>query len=151
MADLIGHRLGQYEITGLIGEGDKATVYQALQTSHSRTVAVKVIESRLARNADFVRRFKREAEAIAALSHPHIRKLFDFGEQDDLLYLVMELLPGGSLAERIRERRLTGARVAHYLNQIASALDYAHGESIIHRDLKPQNVLLDKQGNAILT
>lgn len=151
MADLIGLKLGQYEITSLLGEGGMATVYRARQLNVKRDVAIKIIESRLARNPDFIKRFEREAQTIAALNHPHILKLFDFGQLDDLLYLVMELQPGGSLASLIRRGNLPLEQVEDLLGQIASALDYAHEQGIIHRDLKPQNVLLDAKGHAILT
>ncbi len=152
MSDLIGRKLGQYEITALLGEGGMARVYRAHQSNVKRDVAIKVIESRLAHNPDFIKRFEREAQMIAALNHPHILKLFDFGQQNDLLYLVMELQPGGSLQQLIRARRgLTPDTAARFLDQIAGALDYAHQHSVIHRDLKPQNVLLDESGNAILT
>ncbi|MCC7209113.1 MAG: serine/threonine protein kinase, partial [Anaerolineae bacterium] len=147
MTDLIGQSLGQYEIISLVGVGSTAVVYQARPAGTASIVALKVIETRLARDPDVVRRFGREADAIAALSHPNILTLFGHGQQGDWLYLVMEMLPGGTLAQRIRERPLSGARVARYLDQIARALDYAHGESIIHRDLRPQNVLFDRQGN----
>ncbi|CAG1015676.1 serine/threonine-protein kinase PpkA [Anaerolineae bacterium] len=152
MSELIGRKLGQYEITGLLGEGGMARVYRARQANVKRDVAIKVIESRLAHNPDFIKRFEREAETVAALNHPHILKLFDFGQQDDLLYLVMELQSGGSLQQLIRARRgLTPDTAARFLDQIGGALDYAHQRSVIHRDLKPQNVLLDESGNAILT
>ncbi len=151
MADLIGQRIGQHEIVALLGEGGMAAVYRARQPSMGRDVAVKVIESKLARNPEFVKRFEREARTVAALSHPFILKVFDYGQQGDLVYLVMELLNGGSLAELIRHEPLSPAKASQLLEQIASALDYAHQKGIIHRDMKPQNVLLDESGNAHLT
>jgi len=154
MAGLIGQRLGQYEILGVLGEGGMATVYRAMRQVPRSEVAVKVIKTS-AFTADtlgeFLRRFEREAETIASLSHPHILKLFDYGQQGDTVYLVMELLRGGSLAALIRQGTLTLEQTCAILDQIASALDYAHEQGVVHRDMKPQNVLLDKQGNAILT
>jgi serine/threonine protein kinase len=151
MAGLIGQQLGQYEIIALLGEGGMATVYRARQGSIRRDVAVKVIEPRLARMGDFIKRFEREAQTVASLSHPHILKVFDYGQQGDLVYLVMELLTGGSLAALIRQGPLEPAPTTRLIDQIASALDYAHQRGVIHRDLKPQNVLLDEAGNALLT
>ena len=151
MAGLIGQRIGSYLITGLLGEGGMAAVYRAHQESMGRDVAIKIIESKLARNPEFTKRFEREAHTIAALSHSHILKVFDYGRQDDLIYLVMELLPGGSLADQIKRKPLDLPDAARLLDQIGDALDYAHDKGIIHRDLKPQNVLLDERGNAILT
>ena len=151
MASLIGQRLDRYEILSLLGEGGMATVYRARQANMKRDVAVKVIESKLARNPDFVKRFEREAQTVASLSHIHILKVFDYGQQGDLIYLVMELLTGGSLADLIGKGPLSPDLTSRMLDQVASALDYAHSLGIIHRDLKPQNVLLDGQGNIHLT
>ena len=151
MGDLIGQRLGQYEIVAILGRGGMATVYRARQVSVNREVAVKVISPDLAIDENFAVRFSREAQTIASLSHPHILKLFDFGHEDDVLYLVTELLPGGTLADLIRQGPVPLKRIDHLLEQIASALDYAHRQGIIHRDLKPQNILLDAHGNAFLT
>src|SRR5262249_18939381 len=100
---------------------------------------------------DFVERFRREADTIASLSHVNILKLFDYGEHGDLIYLVMELMTGGSLIDEIRQSPLSFERAALVVDQIASALDYAHSEGIIHLHLKPQNVLLDRQRNSHLT
>jgi len=151
MPDLTGQQLGQYVILSKLGEGGMASVYRARQASVNRDVAIKVIESKLAQNPEFLRRFEREARTLAGLDHPHILKIFDFGQQGDLLYLVMEIKTGGSLATLIEQGQLALPRVARLLDQIGDALDYAHSKGIIHRDLKPQNVLLDERGNAILT
>jgi serine/threonine-protein kinase len=151
MADLIGQHLGQYHIQARLGVGGMATVYRAHQESIRRDVAIKVIETHLAQNPDFVTRFEREAHTSASLSHMHILKVFDYGQQGEIVYLVMELLPGGSLADLIKVGPLPLERVIRLTEQIAGALDYAHNKGVVHRDLKPQNVLMDGSGNAFLT
>ncbi len=151
MANWIGRRIGNYEITGLLGEGGMAAVYRARQLNIKRDVAIKVMDEKLARQSDFARRFEREAETIADLNHAHILKLFDYGQQDDVVYLVMELLRGGSLSSLIRQEPLAPERASQILDQVGSALDYAHRRGIVHRDLKPPNVLFDDAGNAFLT
>ncbi|MBX3086839.1 MAG: serine/threonine protein kinase, partial [Anaerolineae bacterium] len=151
MTNLSGRRLGQYTIVDVIGTGGMAMVYRARQENMRRDVAIKIIQSSLAQNADFIRRFEREAQTIASLSSPHILKVFDYGQQEDAIYIVMELLTGGNLADEIRREPMQFERIAELLSQISLALDYAHSRGIIHRDLKPQNVLLDEQGNGILT
>src|SRR5258708_27222370 len=148
---MIGQRLGQYEIIALLGQGGMATVYRARQVSVNRDVAIKVIRPDLAQTSEFLERFRREAQMVASLSHPFILKVFDFGQTEDSVYLVMELLKGGSLAELLAKEPLPLATATRLIEQIASALDYAHHLGIIHRDLKPQNVILDDQGNALLT
>ncbi len=164
--NLIGQRLGQYEILAHLGRGGMATVYRARQASVEREVAIKVIAPALGRRDVFVQRFEREAQLIAKLSHPHIVKLFDYGvlrgfhlrlidpsfdPRSDLYYFVMELMLGGSLAERLQQARLKLEAISAILHQIAPALDYAHQQGIIHRDLKPANVLFDAHHNAFLT
>ncbi len=151
MSDLIGQTLGNYEILSLLGEGGMANVYRARQTNIQRYVAIKVIKSGLTNVEQFAQRFEREVQTIAALNHPHIIKVFDYGKQGDLVYLVMEFQPGGSLADLIGAGPLPLPRASQLLAQIASALDYAHRQGVVHRDLKPQNILLDADGNAILT
>jgi len=151
MAGLIGQTLGNYEILSMLGEGGMATVYRARQRTMQRDVAIKVIKTNLANTEEFKLRFEREARTVAALNQPHISKVFDFGEQGDMVYLVMELQSGGSLSDLIKNGPLPIEQTAKLLDQIASALDYAHRQGIVHRDLKPQNILLDTEGNAILS
>ncbi len=151
MADLIGKRLGQYEILSVLGEGGMAVVYRARQVNVNRDVAVKVINKNLEVAENFVARFSREAQTIAQLSHPHILKLFDYGQEGSTVFLVTEMLSGGTLYDLIKQGALPLSRIDELLNQTASALQYAHEQGLVHRDLKPQNVLLDSRGNAYLT
>jgi serine/threonine-protein kinase len=151
MTDLAGKRIGQYEIVSRLGQGGMASVYRARQLNIDRSVAIKIIKPELVENSELLARFDREAQTIASLSHPHIVKLFDYGQQDGIIYFVMELLDGGNLADYLAKGPPSMEQVDRLLNQIGSALAYAHQQGIIHRDLKPQNVLLDKHGNAILT
>jgi serine/threonine-protein kinase len=151
MSSLIGQRIGNYEIVSKLGAGGMATVYRARQISIERDVAIKIIKGDLADSQDFVQRFEREAKTIAALDHPHILKLFDYGQSGDLLYLVMEIKTGGSLDQVLRQKPLSSGQLVKIVFQIASALDHAHKRGIVHRDLKPQNILLDENGNAFLT
>ncbi|MCC6972473.1 MAG: protein kinase [Anaerolineae bacterium] len=152
MDAFIGKKLGQYEVISRLGAGGMATVYRARQTSVERDVAIKLIRADMINDEQFGERFRREAKTIATLSHPHILKVFDYGQEGNVAYLVMELLEGGSLAHQLRhEGPLPAARASRMLDQVASALDYAHQMGIIHRDLKPDNVLLDRLQNAFLT
>src|SRR3954454_23676667 len=102
MAELTGHRLGQYEVAEVIGVGGMATVYRARQASMDREVAIKVISDPLAANPDFIARFQREARLIARLQHIHILPVYDFGREETLIYLVMRLVDGGSLDRSLR-------------------------------------------------
>lgn len=147
----IGMEIGQYRILSPLGGGGMATVYRAHQRSMERDVAIKIIKPELANLKDFTARFGREAKMLASLSHAHILKIFDYGQHQDMWYLVMELLSGGSLADHITKGPLSLAFTLRLFDQIASALDYAHRRGIVHRDLKPQNVLLDDAANALLT
>ena len=154
MADLIGHRIDDYEIVSLLGTGGMAEVYFAHQhlASHlQRDVALKLMITELSDHPEFVRRFEHEAEMQMSLSHPHILKAFDYGQHGDKVYLITEYLNGGTLVDRIRQGPLSLEQIRKWLEQIAHALDYAHGRNIIHCDLKPQNVLLDTGDNAFLS
>ncbi len=151
MFELIGQKLGAYEIGEPVGQGGMATVYRAFQPSMNRAVAVKVLPAQLAHNAAFLARFRQEAQVIARLEHAHILPVYDYGESGGLVYIVMRYLDGGSLQKRIDAGRMPLRDVNKYLAQIASALDYAHRQGVIHRDIKPSNVLIDGQGDAFLT
>jgi eukaryotic-like serine/threonine-protein kinase len=128
-----------------------ATVYRAVDPRFEREVAVKVLPVELLRDPSFRARFEREAKLIAALEHPAIVPVYDFGEEEGQPYLVMRYMPGGSLADRIRKNGpLPTAEAATVLQRIGSALDRAHRQGIIHRDLKPANILFDQYGDAFL-
>jgi serine/threonine protein kinase len=151
MSDMLGKTLGQYELLSIIGTGGMAVVYKARQESMDRDVAIKVIGGQLAENADFITRFEREARLIAKLQHPHILPVYDFGRDSGRLYMVMRLVDGGSLDEKLRNGPMQLAQVARMISGIASAMAYAHDQGIVHRDLKPNNILLDSKDNPYLT
>jgi serine/threonine protein kinase len=152
MSELIGKTLGQYQIERLIGRGGMAQVYSATQASLGRTVAIKVMKSDLTDDPEFVARFEREVKLLVALEHPHIVPVIDFGNEQGVVYIVMRLVDGGSLPQRIRSGPIPLATVARMLSQIGSALSFAHSKAgIVHRDMKPSNVLLDEKFNAYLT
>jgi serine/threonine-protein kinase len=145
-------RFGKYQILAEVGGGGFATVYRAVDTTLDREIALKVLDPLLMREAKWAEGFRREAKAIARLRHPNIVTIHEVGEAEGRLYIAMELVEGGSLAERIKaEGRLPWDETLALLAQMADALDYAHGEKIIHRDLKPGNVLLDTRRGAVLT
>jgi alpha-glucoside transport system substrate-binding protein len=152
MMDFTGRTLGQYEILELIGHGGMANVYRAIQPSMGREVAIKVMPAHFLQDPTFLERFTREVRVIARLQHPRILPVHDFGEYEGMPYIVMAYMPGGTVADRIREMGsgLPLDETARLVGQIAEALDYAHSEGIIHRDFKPSNVLLDKHENAYL-
>ncbi len=151
MDPLIGKKLGSYEIIELVGKGGMASVYRAFQPSMNRDVAIKIISQSISENPAFVQRFKNEAQLIAQLEHPHILPVYDFGEQDGMLYIVMRYMSTGTLADLIKGGGMTLKAIETTFSQVALALDHAHSQGIIHRDLKPANVLIDQHGNAFLT
>lgn len=149
--DLIGTSLGQFEILEEIGRGGMATVYRARQHSINRTVAIKVLPRTLLHDPNFYERFTREVDVVAHLEHPHILPIYDFGDADGTPFIAMRYLAGGSMAQWLRRGLPPLDKLLKPLEQVSSALDYAHQQGIIHRDLKPGNILLDEAGNAYLS
>lgn len=149
-ASLVGQKLGKFEITELLGQGGMATVYKGYQSDVDRYVAIKVLPPHPGLNTQFVERFRLEARTIARLQHPHILPLYDYGDEEGILYLAMAYADGGSLSDRIRQGALPSSEVLRLFQQISGALDYAHRQNVIHRDIKPDNILLDREGHALL-
>jgi len=144
-------KIGRYEIEGELGSGGMATIYLALDPFMKRKVAVKVLPRQFTHDPQFRVRFQREAEVIAALEHPHIVAIYDFGEDDDQPYIVMRYMPGGTLLKKVAAKPLAVAELVPIVNRIAEALDDAHAQNIVHRDLKPSNILFDGKGHAYLS
>jgi eukaryotic-like serine/threonine-protein kinase len=145
-----GKRLGPYEIVGPLGAGGMGEVWRAVDTRLDRSVAIKVLPDSLAHDAQLRLRFEREARTISSLNHPNICTLYDVGRDDDSEFLVMELLEGETLADRLVSGPLPLTDVLRYGAEIASALDRAHRAGVIHRDLKPANVMLTRSGAKLL-
>jgi WD40 repeat protein/serine/threonine protein kinase len=150
MQDLSGQLLKGYELLDRIGAGGFGAVYRARQTTVEREVAVKFILPAFANDLDFIRRFESEANLVARLEHPHIAPLYDFWRDPSGAYLVMRYLRGGSVQESLQDGPYELHAASQLLDQIASALDFAHRQNVIHRDIKPSNMLLDEDGNAYL-
>jgi serine/threonine protein kinase len=153
---LEGQTLGKYRILEPLGRGGMAQVYRAYHPQLDRYVAVKVLRSDLVEEKEFLARFKREAQAVAALRHPNIVQVFDFDTQDDLYFMVMELLEGDTLKAYLNRYRTRGeyiplGEVTRILLDVLEGLTYAHKEGIIHRDIKPANVLLTRGGRSVVT
>jgi len=142
-----GTRLGQYEFVELIGSGGMGEVYRAHDTRLNRDVAIKVLPDEVASDPERVARFAREARMLAALNHPHIATIHDFETADGFSGLVLELVHGPTLADRLREGPLALAEAITVAEQIAAAVDAAHEKGIIHRDLKPANIKLTDAGH----
>ncbi len=147
---LVGKSLGQFRIVERIGVGGMATVFKAYQPNLDRYVAIKVLPAYHARDPVFVKRFVQEARAVAKLIHPNILQIHDFGDQDNITYIVMEYVEGGTLKDRLK-RPLSVPEAIDYMIQAAEGLDCAHRNGIIHRDVKPANMLLRKDGYLLLS
>jgi eukaryotic-like serine/threonine-protein kinase len=145
-----GARLGPYEIVAPLGAGGMGEVYRARDTRLGRDVAVKVLPQHLSANPEVRARFEREAKTVSSLSHPNICTLHDVGREGDTDYLVMELVDGETLAQRLSRGALPVAEVLRLGSQIADALDRAHRAGVVHRDLKPANVMLTKNGAKLM-
>jgi tRNA A-37 threonylcarbamoyl transferase component Bud32 len=153
MASLIGHSLGRYQILEQLGEGGMATVYKAYDTRLERNVAIKVIRTdQFAPSLleEIMKRFEREAKALAKLSHPNIVHVHDYGEHEGAPYLVMEYLPSGTLKDR-PDKPIPWQQAVRIISPIAHALAYAHDHNIVHRDIKPANILLTENGQPMLS
>jgi Protein kinase domain len=144
-----GTKLGQYEVQDFVGQGAMGMVYRAYHSQLERTGAVKVIHG-MTPDADTVARFRHEAQAIAKLRHSNIVDVYDFGEFQGTPYMIVEYVPGGSLAGRMAEGTLDRATALKYLRGIAAGLDYAHARGVVHRDVKPANVLLTAEDTPVL-
>jgi serine/threonine-protein kinase len=153
MSTLVGMSLnGRYRLEARIASGGMSTVYRALDETLERQVAIKLMNREVASDSDQLERFRREARAVAQLSHPHIVGVIDAGEDDSRPYIVFEYVEGETLKDRIRRLgRLPITESVAYAIEIARALGAAHARHIVHRDVKPQNVLIDQEGSAKVT
>lgn len=143
--------INRYIIYSELDRGGMAIVYSARDPNFDRNVAIKVLPREFLHDRTFRARFQREAQAVAMLEHAAIVPVYDFGEEDGQMYLVMRYMAGGSLADRIEQGAMPLTEVAHIVGRLAPALDKAHSLGIIHRDLKPANILFDEDGEAHIT
>jgi serine/threonine protein kinase len=152
---LIGTVLGTCTLQKLIGQGGMGAVFLAQQSRPKRQVAVKVLLPMIPLNPDqlaaFLERFRRETDAAAALEHPNIMPVHEYGEYGGLAYLVMPYISGGTLRDVLeREGPLPLAKATNYLEQLAAAIDSAHDHGVIHRDIKPANIMVTPEGRLLL-
>ncbi|MBN1667707.1 MAG: serine/threonine protein kinase, partial [Anaerolineales bacterium] len=155
-ASLEGQTLGKYRVLQPLGRGGMAQVYQAYHPQLDRYAAIKVLRSDLVDEHDFLARFRREAQAVANMRHANVVQVYDFDVQDEIYYMVMELLDGDTLKARISAYRVRGERIPYpemlrILLDVLAGLEYAHREGVIHRDIKPGNIMLTQRGQAVLT
>ncbi|MCE9584918.1 MAG: serine/threonine protein kinase [Planctomycetes bacterium] len=138
-------------IETVLGQGGMGVVYKGRQVGLDRPVALKVMSDRLAGDADFVKRFEKEAKAMAALSHANIVAVYNYGVDNGRCFIVMEHVDGANLRLILREKKLTAAEALRIVPQLCDALEYAHSEGVVHRDIKPENILIDKKGRVKIT
>jgi len=149
--DVVGQRIGPWQVEALIGEGGMGRVYRA-RSSDGQEVALKLVKSDLAHDSVFRRRFEREASIAQRLDHPHVVPVLDSGEHDGTPYLAQRLIGGGSLDDRLeREGALDLDFALRVCAEVASGLDALHANGLFHRDVKPANILLDEAGTAYIT
>ena len=146
MALTSGTKLGPYEIQSPLGAGGMGEVYRARDTRLERTVAIKVLPAVFAENPERLRRFQQEARVLSGLNHPNLLVIYDVGSQDDLYFLVSELLEGENLRQRLNVGALPRRKAMDYSIQMANGLSAAHGNGIVHRDLKPENLFVTRDG-----
>src|ERR1041385_4946153 len=153
---LLGKQVDEYRIDMPLGAGGMARVYRAMDIKLQRYVALKVIAPELRMDSDHRFRFEREAQSIARLEHPNIVHIYRFGEASGLYYIAMQYVQGEDVSRLIEDYRQIDAlmpidEVVNVIDQICNALDYAHSKGVIHRDIKPNNIIVNEQGQAILT
>src|SRR5215510_2878306 len=146
MALTIGTQLGTYEITALLGKGGMGEVYRARDAKLKRDVAIKILPEEFSSDADRVSRFQREAEVLASLNHPNIAAIYDLQKANETRFLVLELVEGETLAERIARGSIPVEEALDIAKHICEALEVAHDKGIVHRDLKPANVKITPEG-----
>src|SRR6516162_4734043 len=146
MSFTTGTRIGPYEITSPLGEGGMGVVYRAHDTKLGRDVAIKALPDAFANDSDRLQRFQREAQVLASLNHPNIAQIYGLEESSNTRYIVMELVEGETLQERLKRGAIPVAEALRVAKQIAEALEAAHERGIIHRDLKPGNIKLTSDG-----
>src|ERR1041384_1804312 len=143
---MIGTKLAHYEITSHIGSGGMGDVYQATDTKLGRSVAIKFLPEAFSHDSERVARFQREARVVASLNHPNIAAIYGIEQIDTRHFLVMELVPGETLADQIKRGAIPIEEALPIAKQIAEALEEAHEKGVIHRDLKPANIKLTPDG-----
>src|SRR6266571_1431773 len=148
MTLIAGTKLGRYEIRAKIGEGGMGEVYLAEDMQLRRRVALKILPPEVASNKDRMRRFTQEAQAAAALNHPHIAHIYEIGEADGLHFISMEFVDGLTLRQLVHEQHTDLAKLLRYLQNVADGLAKAHASGIVHRDLKPDNIMVTRDGHA---
>ena len=148
---LIGKQVNGYEILSQVGQGGMATVFLARQQSMNRNVALKFLPKAYLNDESYLQRFEQEVKIVAQLEHRNIVPVYDFGEYEGQPYIAMRYMPAGSVEELLAAGKIPLPRVLSIVEQVASALDYAHQNGILHRDLKPSNILLDDGGGAFIT
>ncbi|MAT92920.1 MAG: hypothetical protein CME59_10010 [Halioglobus sp.] len=148
--DIIGRKIGRYDIQSHLGEGGMAHVYRAFDPGINRTVALKILKSEHCQDKERRSRFIKEGKAAGALTHPNIVTVYDVGELEGQPYMMMELLEGQTLEDVLRqESRLQIESIIEIAMQLATGLDYAHGKGVVHRDMKPENVVLSPDGRSV--
>ncbi len=156
MANLVGKTLGKYRLVARLGRGGMAEVYKAYQPGLDRYVGIKVLHAHLVDDQNFIGRFEREALAIGKLRHPNIVQAVDFDRDDETYFMAMEYIDGPTLKDELKARQtskkpLTIQEVSRIFTGLCSAIDYAHSRGMVHRDIKPANVMINDEGQVVLT
>jgi tRNA A-37 threonylcarbamoyl transferase component Bud32 len=156
MASLVGKTLGKYRLVARLGRGGMAEVYKAYQPGLDRYVGIKVLHAHLVDDQDFINRFEREALAIGKLRHPNIVQAVDFDRDGETYFMAMEFIDGPTLKDEIKARKatnqpFTSEEISRIFTALCGAIDYAHSRGMVHRDIKPANVMINDEGQVVLT